>query len=273
MTEGTGSHEGLLHTERGRALSFGGVAALYDRARPAYPPALIDALMAFRPRNVLDVGCGTGKASRLFIERGCEVLGIEPDPLMARVARSHGVNVEEGAFEDWPAQGRRFDMVVSGQAWHWVDPTLGPAKAASVLPPGGHLAPFWNTGVHDPEVAEALREVYRRLAPSIIATTETAVSPGQMSEQSTGTERRSERRRALEASPDFSSVEVSRYPWDATYDRVSWLDYIATHSDHVLLPEEQRRALLDAVGAVIDSFGGTITYHFSTLLLLATRAM
>ncbi len=51
-----------LFEDRSRAESFGSVADLYDRARPSYPPALIDALLADGGRTVLDVGCGTGIA-------------------------------------------------------------------------------------------------------------------------------------------------------------------------------------------------------------------
>jgi ubiquinone/menaquinone biosynthesis C-methylase UbiE len=68
-----------MHENRARALSFGAVATLYDSARPTYPAALIDDLMALEPHRVLDVGCGTGKAARLFVERGCDLLGIEPE--------------------------------------------------------------------------------------------------------------------------------------------------------------------------------------------------
>ena len=83
---------------------------------------MIDDLLTERPRLVLDVGCGTGITTRLFSERGCEVLGIEPDPRMAAVARRRGATVEDGSFEEWDARGRLFDLLVAGQSWHWVDP-------------------------------------------------------------------------------------------------------------------------------------------------------
>ena len=131
-----------LHRDRERALSFGGEAALYDRVRPSYPEALIEDLMALKPERALDVGCGTGKVARLLVARGCDVLGVEPDPRMADVARSRGIAVEVASFEAWDPAGRRFALLVSGQAWHWVDPAQGAAKAADVLHPGGHLAAF-----------------------------------------------------------------------------------------------------------------------------------
>ena len=89
---------------RRRALSFGGVAAAVR------PRASVVSARAHRPADgvvtaqVLDVGCGTGKASRLMIARGCDVLGVEPDPSMAAIARSHGVTVEAGTFEEWDSQ-------------------------------------------------------------------------------------------------------------------------------------------------------------------------
>jgi SAM-dependent methyltransferase len=79
---------------RDRAESFGQVAQEYDRYRPSYPAALIDVLAALRPHAVLDVGCGTGKAASLLVERGLSVLGVEIDPQMAAVARGHGIEVE-----------------------------------------------------------------------------------------------------------------------------------------------------------------------------------
>jgi SAM-dependent methyltransferase len=258
------SAEEPFHMDRGRALSFGGVAAQYDRARPSYPAALVDVLMEWAPHAVLDVGCGTGKASRLLADRGCDVLGVEPDALMAAVARGHGVNVEEGTFEQWDARGRCFDLLVSGQAWHWVEPKAGTAKAASVLHPGGHVAVFWNRGRHDPEVATALDAVYARLAPAI-AQPATELHPS--------LEARDERVVEFGHSGLFSAVEVRTFPWEVVYDRAGWLDFIATHSDHVVLPDAQRTALLAEIGAVIDGRGGSIRYHFSTLLVTATRGI
>ena len=90
-------------------------------------------------RDVLDVGCGTGIASRLLAAAGCRVLGVDADPRMAAAARELGTETQVAKFEDWDPAGRAFDAVVAAQAWHWVDPVAGAAKAAAVLRPGGRL--------------------------------------------------------------------------------------------------------------------------------------
>ncbi len=130
--------------ERVRSRVFGELADEYDRARPTYPPELVDALTGRGVRRVLDVGCGTGIAARLFLARGCEVLGVEPDARMAAVARRHGIEVDEATFETWRPRKAPYDLVISAQAWHWLDRTIGTERAASVLRPGGRLALFWN---------------------------------------------------------------------------------------------------------------------------------
>src|SRR5258708_23640313 len=111
-----------MHENRARAGSFGAVAEAYDRFRPRYPDALFDDLVAGRALHVVDVGTGTGIVAEALRARGCEVLGVEPDALMAAYARGKGLDVEVATFEDWPARGRVFDLVTCGQAWHWVDP-------------------------------------------------------------------------------------------------------------------------------------------------------
>jgi SAM-dependent methyltransferase len=251
-----------VHEDVARARSFGSVAELYDRARPSYPDALVDDLMAFAPHDILDVGTGTGKAARLFLARGCSVLGVEADRRMAEVARAHGVQVEESTFEAWEPKGRVFDLLTSAQAWHWVDPAVGAPKAAAVVRPGGHFAAFWNLGAHDPGVRIALDSAYQRLAPEIAQTT-LALDYRDA--------RIASDVQALLATDGFVSTELRSYAWDRAYTRAEWLAYLATHSDHVRLPDERRSALLDAVGETIDSLGGELLYHFQTVLILGTR--
>ena len=154
------------HHHRKVAESFGADADRYDRARPRYPDALIARIRARSPgTEVLDVGTGTGIAARQLQAAGCRVLGVEPDPRMAGRARHYGVTTEVATLEDWDPAGRDFDAVVAAQAWHWIDPVAGAAKAARVLRPGGRLAAFWNVFQPPPALSAAFGEVYGRILP------------------------------------------------------------------------------------------------------------
>jgi SAM-dependent methyltransferase len=247
------------HLNRRRAESFGDIAQRYDEYRPSYPPALVDDLVAGHPSTALDVGAGTGRASALLAARGVDVLGVEVDERMADVAREHGLSVEVGTFEDWDDLGRRFDLLVCGQAWHWIDPDVGARKALTVLRPGGLLALFWNIGTHEPEARTALDAVYADVAPdmprSVLRGGNRSVEPHLKTLGRAG----------------FVGLEHRSYPWTQTYSREQWLALIGTHSDHSTLPAEQFAALSARVAAVVDGLGGSITTRYVTEALLAHR--
>jgi SAM-dependent methyltransferase len=233
-----------VHTNRARAESFGAAAEAYDRVRPSYPPALVDDLLAGAPADALDVGCGTGKAARLLAERGLPVLGVEVDARMAAVARAHGIAVEVGTFEHWDAAGRRFDLIISGQAWHWIDPDAGAVKAAALLRAHGLLAPFWNFSTVDADLRARIDAAYARIAPHV--TDRSVVRSGGPATIPPAADQ-------LRAAGLFTNVEHRRYPWERDYTRDEWLALVRTHSDHSTLPAGQLAALLDAVGDVIGN--------------------
>ena len=131
--------------------TFDAVADLYEEARPSYPNELFDDLVDLAELNpgarLLEIGCGTGKATRPLLERGFFVMCVEMGAHLAR--RAHAslsgfpFDIAVSAFETWRGPSDAFDLVFAATAWHWIDPTIGYAKAHRLLRKHGHLA-FWN---------------------------------------------------------------------------------------------------------------------------------
>jgi SAM-dependent methyltransferase len=156
---------------------FNEVPELYDRVRPGYPDELFAELAAITGMNeqssLLEVGCGTGQATRSLAALGCSVTAIEPGEKIAALARQRlatfrNVTVETSTFEDWDDRGARFDVVVAASAWHWVDPSIGWQRAHDVLCAGGWMALLGNVVVRrmgEPEVYAETADLHERFSP------------------------------------------------------------------------------------------------------------
>jgi SAM-dependent methyltransferase len=255
------------HQARQIAESFGGEAERYERTRPAYPDAMVDAILAAGPaRHVLDVGTGTGISARPFLQRGCQVLGVEPDERMAALARRSGLEVEIATFEAWDPGGRTFDVVVAGQAWHWVDPVLGACRAADVLRPGGWLALFWNVMALPPDFAEGCSAVYRRVLPDFPFFQDHA--PGGTAAYASLLDKATD---GIRRSAGFGEPARQEFPWARPYTRDEWLDTVPTFGGHARVPPEKLAELLAGIGKVIDAAGGSITVGYTAVVVTAHR--
>jgi SAM-dependent methyltransferase len=199
------------------------------------------------------VGCGTGLVARALAARGLSVLGVELDARMAEIARRHGVDVEVARFEEWNDDGRKFDLVTFGDAWHWIEPQKGLAKLAAIVEPGGVLARFFKGYDIAPETFAKLEEIYASIAPGLRAY-------GKWPDVAWDD--------PVASSADFVMRPRKEYAVDEVLTAAQWTGYLSTASDHRRLDPEVLTKLLAAVS---DAVGPEIEVRARTFALLADR--
>ena len=213
--------------------TFNGVAGSYHGVRPGYPRELFDDLVAIARLlpgdHLLEVGCGTGKATLPLARRGFRITAIEPGQDLAAVARRNlaGLDAEviEERFEDWGARPDDLPgLVYSATAWHWIDPAVRYQKAWEALRPGGHLA-FWSA-LHvfpdggDPFFRE-IQDVYDEIGEGLPPGNHWP-RPGELREQAP----------EIEAGGLFSVAAIRHYDWERVYDA----DGLYRPAEHVFRP-------------------------------------
>ncbi len=141
--------EVAIHRQAAAGFNRGG--ADYERGRPGYPTAAIDALKAglgIEPgRRVVDLAAGTGKLTRLLIPTGARLVAVEPVAGMrGQLQRAlPKVEVLDGTAEAIPLDAGAADAVVVAQAFHWFDAPRAAAEIHRALAPGGGLGVIWNS--------------------------------------------------------------------------------------------------------------------------------
>ncbi len=249
---------------------FNEVADLYDAVRPGYPAAIIDATIARAALpaegRILEIGCGTGQITLPFAERGYRVLALEPGAalaaLAARKCRAYPrVTILETSMEAWPGEMQAFDLVLSAQAFHWIDPDFGCAKAAAALKPGGAIALIWTIDVsQDTEFWRATLPIYdAHFRPR--AGEARALPLG---------ERVDAYRQTLRRCQAFEALQEVHHAWTRAYSGADYLKLLNTFSDHRALPEPERTRFLQTIEGVIARFS-VVERRYQTLLLLARR--
>jgi SAM-dependent methyltransferase len=239
-----------LFTNRQRANSFGGAAQNYDAYRPRYPDQLIDDVLAPDAHRVLEGGAGTGIASMQMIERGVDLLAVEPDARMAAVARAKGIPVELATFEDWDPAGRTFDRVVFAASFHWVDPAVALPKIRGILNDGGKLALIWNRLRPTNPTRAEFEEIYSDYMD--VETRSGDGSPGEVVD--------------MIAAQGFT-VSKREYPHDLHYSAQQWVDIAFTFSNQLLVAEDRapelRARLIERIGPAGVSVGGDAVAIFA----------
>lgn len=125
----------------------------YIKYRPGYPGGVIDLLSKkcglTRQTIVADIGCGPGTSSRMFLDNGNRVFGVEPNAAMRASAAEQLLRYPwfipvDGTAEATSLKSASVDMVVAAQAFHWFDPVNTRIEFLRILKPGGHIVLMWN---------------------------------------------------------------------------------------------------------------------------------
>ena len=262
--------------EAGRE-SFGLDPAAYERARPAYPSAVYDRLVAHsrlaHGAQVLEVGAGTGLATFELLRRGAAaIVALEPDARLAQHLRGQArrigapIEVVESAFEDYAAAPGAFDVVAAATAFHWVDEARGLALARAALRPGGTIALWWNV-FGDPQRPDPFHEATRERLAFARRSPSAGTRPGVA--HALDAEARS---RAL-SDGSFVDLHHELFRWSAEFTPDRLRDLCATFSEFAQLATDQRVELLDYVEAMAAGrFGGRVARPMLTALYVARKA-
>jgi SAM-dependent methyltransferase len=154
------------------------VADIYYNARPHYPKELIEQSVTLAhlcsDSSILEVGCGPGNATIDFARFGFSITCLEPNIDFYHLAQHHctsypNVTIHNTSFEEWELERQQFSAVLSANAFHWIPAEIRYNKAASALHDNGFLILLWNlTPEPEYEVYQAIEEVYRAYAPSLV---------------------------------------------------------------------------------------------------------
>lgn len=257
---------------------FDQVPELYDRVRPGYPSELftdlVDVTGLTENASILEVGCGTGQATRPLAERGYKITAVEPGPGLAELGRQRLANfpnarIEVSFFEEWDRHNRSFDLVVAASSWHWVDPSIGWRRAHDALNPCAWMAILGNVVIrrpNEPELYAETAELHQRYVPD---NPDWGHPPteAEVRATSTGWGPPNEDREGF-----FSPTSVRWYPMVQRFDGAGMADHLRSLSPYRRLDERPREALLEAISEHIRSrMNDQISRHYLSVLRTGRR--
>jgi trans-aconitate methyltransferase len=248
----------IVSTPSDIRLTFNEVVEIYDEVRPSYPAEVFDALFERLPAQpeIVEVGPGTGQATKDLLARGATVHAIEIGPAMAAKLRSNLPNgrlsVSIGDFEKMQISADCADAVFSASAYHWIKPAAQTERPASILRKGGVLAVVELIQVDSPAdrgFFDAAQPIYQRYGEGHRgppAPTRDHVEPAIQS--------------VLAADQRFEQVSVRTYDWDQTYSASEYRKLMLSYSGTQMMNGSDRIGLVNDMESFIRTeFGDRVT--------------
>ncbi len=132
---------------------FNNVVEKYEKYRPQYNDEVYEEIFSYsnlaNKDKVVEIGCGTGQATKAFLDFNCDVTALEIGNELAKYTmekyQNHGnFNVINTPFEEFQGPNNHYDLIYSATAFHWIPPEIGYKRALDLLKQGGSIALFWN---------------------------------------------------------------------------------------------------------------------------------
>ena len=256
----------------GRRL-FGADPAGYDLARPGHAARVYEVLVERcglgSGTNVLEVGPGTGQATRRLLELGAHPLVVlEPNPQLAgflRTSFGEGIEIRETTLEDADLPVGAFDLAAAASSFHWVEEDVGLGLILSALRPGGWFAMWWTLfgerGKPDAFIAAT---------SPLLENLEASPTKGEEGRPAHGRDVVA-RVAALEAA-GFVDIEHELVEWNASWDTAGIRALYGSFSPVLRLESARRTELLDEIARIADAdFGGRVSRDITTALYTARR--
>ncbi len=247
----------------GRAMSFGARAEAYERFRPGYPAELFDMVMTYSAqpvRTALEIGAGTGKATRVFAQRGVTITATDPDAAMLAELQKHvpaNVKIVQAAFEDLQPDDS-YGLVYAAAALHWTNPEGRWARMAALLEPGGVFASFGGPAqLADPALAEAVRAARAPFLDSDEVPSPDGTPPGH-DMQWPGTE--------LQRTEWFTDVQELVIERRLTMSARDYVGHLSTISAYLELPAWEQEEVYSQIMQVLPEtveIAADITVHLA----------
>ncbi|MFD7616298.1 class I SAM-dependent methyltransferase [Streptomyces sp. NPDC059802] len=224
------------------------MAEAYERFRPGYPVQLVDMVMAYAGQPVqtaLEIGAGTGKATRLFAQRGVSVTATEPDgAMLAELGKNvpASVRTAQAAFEDLQP-GKKYGLVYAAAALHWTNPEGRWSRMAALLEPGGVFASFGGPiRLADPAVEETVHAARAPFLESDEIPSPDGTPPDHEM-QWPGTE--------LQRSEWFTDVQQSVIERRVTMSARDYVGHLSTISAYLVLPALEQEQVFSQIMRVL----------------------
>lgn len=261
-----------MQINNGHADTFDTAAAAYDRWRPTYAEALYEDLFSAAPigpgSRVLEIGIGTGQATRPVLETGCALTAVEPGRNLAAFSEEKfrhfpDFQVVISAFEDFSGEDNSFDLIYAATAFHWVKEDVGYEKVFRLLKSGGIFARFANHPCPDPaqsELNDAIQALYAEYLPGRSKEPPRPFPPDQ-----------AEAVAAIAGRYGFTDLSCRLYRRKRTFTGEEYTQLLGTYSDHLALKESLRREFFARIRETIELSGNRLVLLDTMDLQLARK--
>lgn len=251
-------------------LTFNAEVEKYDKWRPTYGEELFKDIMAYsqleQGKRALEIGVGTGQATRPFLKMGCELTAIELGQDLAEFTKSKfqeypNLTVCHTSFEEFECPGDSIDIIYSATAFHWIPEEIGYPKVHKLLKTDGTLALFWNrpfVSREDDELHQHIQSIYQKYRPSTSKIIEM------------DTERYNNRSKTIHTY-GFRDIEFKLYHLTRTFSSDDYIALLNTYSDHRSMPAAAKERFEGELKEAIIQFGDVLNVYDTIDLYLARK--